>query len=358
MFIIISILSIIVGLSLLIIIHELGHFCAAKWSGLLVEEFGIGFPPRIWAWRPKRWIKENGTLRQVQGETEYSFNWLPFGGFVRIYGERAGDERVDIPQSRSFAHQSVWRRMYIVGAGVLMNFMLGWLLISAVFAIGLPRSLVVTDVVDSGIAESAGIQKSDQLIGFESVTALTDFLNKNKGIAVPLTVKRNGGEIIITVTPRVEVPEGEGNLGILLVEMGLERQGIFGSLWEGMQTALQMVWLTILGFVDLVIGIVTDASVFDKFVGPVGIVNVAIETTRLGFVHFLQLLGIISINLAVFNLIPIPALDGGRMFFLWIEKLRGKALDPKIEMTTNGIGFALLMLLIAVITVKDILTLL
>ncbi len=344
---ILSVILIFFGLSALIIIHEAGHFFAAKWGGLLVEEFGFGLPPRIFG--------------KKIGETLYSINWLPFGGFVKIYGERppaGGDESAGVDSSRSFSHQGILKRAVIIAAGVLMNFALGWLLISAVFMIGIPQSVLITAVAEDSIAESAGIQSGDQLVDFQTVPALLEFVDANKGNEVMLNVRRETEDLKITVTPRVDVPEGEGNLGIFIVESGLPKLGLLESIWQGFLTSVRMLGLIFAGLADLVIGLFTDFSVLERFVGPVGIVNVAVQTTKLGVAHFIQLLAIISLNLAVFNVIPIPALDGGRLLFLLIEKVKGRPLDVRTEMVANGLGFAFLLLLILAITVKDILTLL
>jgi len=150
MFEIISVIAIIAGLSLLIIIHEVGHFTAAKAFGLLVEEFGFGLPPRM--------------IGKKIGETLYSLNWLPLGGFVRIYGERQETEKLNISSIRSLAQQPIWKRALVIGAGVGMNIILGWVLLSAVFAIGIPQTLLITDVVENGILREPVV---DKLLLFE-----------------------------------------------------------------------------------------------------------------------------------------------------------------------------------------------
>lgn len=336
-------MAIVFGLSILVVIHEFGHFLAAKKFGLLVEEFGFGLPPRFWG--------------KKIGETFYSFNWLPFGGFVKIFGERHGEEVVgDI--RRSFSRQKIWKRASVISAGVLMNFLLGWILLSAVFMVGLPEALLVADIKIGGLADLAGIKKGDQLTDFKLVPDLVKFLDENKGREVSLNAKRGKEQIVIKVVPRLIVPEGEGNLGIYLVESGLPKSGILESFWKGLANAASMTAMIFFGILDLIVGVFTDISVLERFIGPVGIVNVAIETTKLGLVPFLQLLSMISLNLAVFNIFPIPALDGGRLLFLVIEKLKGSPLNPKTEMAVNGFGFAFLLFLILAITVKDVLTLL
>lgn len=364
MFEFLSVIFIIAGLSVLVIIHEAGHFFSAKWFGLLVEEFGFGLPPRAWG--------------KKVGETLYSLNWLPFGGFVKIYGENRSEQSESYPNAtnntrkiiesdgfvssgrdpdRSFSHQPAYKRALIIASGVLMNFLLGWVLISIVYMIGIPQALLVTDVRAGGLADLAGIQTGDQLTDFKLVPDFVKFLDKNKSQEISLNVERGEEKIIVKVTPRLSAPEGEGNLGVFLVESGLPKLGILESFWQGLKTAVQMSGTIFLGLADLIIGVFTDISILEKFIGPVGIVNVAIETAKLGITHFLQLLALISLNLAVFNVIPIPALDGGRLFLLLVEKIRRRPLDPKIEMAISGFGFAFLFFLIIAITVKDILTL-
>lgn len=334
---------IFLGLSVLVIIHELGHFFSAKWFGLLVEEFGFGIPPRLWG--------------KKIGETLYSVNFLPFGGFVKIFGERHGEEfGGDV--SRSFSHQLIWKRFLVIFSGVLMNFLLGWALISAVYIIGIPQSLLITELQERGIAADAGLQKGDQIFGFKGVPEFVNFVNQNKGREVALNIQRRGKELAVKVTPRLNVPEGEGNLGIFLVESGLPKSGFFAAIGRGLNTALGMSGVIFLGILDLIVGVFTDISALERFLGPVGIVNVAVETAKLGAVYFFQLLALISLNLAVFNIFPIPALDGGRLVFLVVEKLKGRPISPKTEMAINGLGFAFLLFLIIAITVRDILTLL
>src|SRR3989344_6857263 len=146
-----AILIVIVGISLLIFVHELGHFLVAKKMGLLVEEFGFGFPPRLFSWK--------------KGETTYSLNWLPFGGFVKIYGE----DPSEADGERSFSNQKAWKRSLLIVAGVLMNFLLGWLLMSVIFMVGIPKAIFISEVVPESPAAMVGLQTEDEVSGFESV---------------------------------------------------------------------------------------------------------------------------------------------------------------------------------------------
>ncbi len=343
MFELVSLLLIIFALSVLIIIHELGHFCVAKYLGLLVEEFGFGMPPRL---AGKRW-----------GETLISLNWLPFGGFVRVYGERHAEEKTGIPPTRSLAHQPLSKKVLFMSSGVMMNFVLGWLLVSMVFMAGIPPSVLITEIKENSLAASAGFLAGDQLIDFKTVDSFIDFINKNRGREVNLEVSRAGKALNIKVTPRTAVPEGEGNLGIAIVETGLPKTGFFSSFWEGLKTSVALLGAILLGVFKLVVGVFADIKLLENFVGPVGIVNVAVQTAKLGLVNLLQLIALISLNLAVFNVLPIPALDGGHLFFLLIGKLKGSPIKPGTEILVNGLGFAFLLLLIFAVTVKDILTL-
>lgn len=338
-----SVVIIFVGLSALIIIHELGHFLVARYFGLLIEEFGFGIPPRL--------------IGKKIGETLISLNWLPFGGFVKIYGERHMDEKPGIDINRSFAHQSAGKKSLIIIAGVVMNFLLGWALISLVFMVGLPQSILITEIKENSLAKSAGLAAGDQFIDFKTTDSFIKFVEANKGKEVLLKIKRGEENLNIAITPRLKVSEGEGNLGIAIQEMGLPKTGFFQAIWKGLNATFGLIAGIFLALGKLVIGIFVDRSILNQFIGPIGIVNIAIQTTKLGIPNFLQLLALISLNLAVFNVLPIPALDGGRLFFILIEKIKGSAINPKTENIMNALGFVFLLLLILTVTVKDILTL-
>jgi len=344
MFEFISYVLIIFGLSILVIIHESGHFFAAKLSGILVEEFGFGLPPKMFG--------------RKFGETIISLNWLPFGGFVRLYGEQHGEEKSNLPIERSFSHQTIGTRAMVIGAGVLMNFLLGWLLLSAVFMIGIPQSLLVTDMRKGSAAEMAGIKTEDEILGFPTVPDLTKYLDENIGKEIQLRIRRTDGERMIPVRLSEGTSREDGKLGVYLVEAGTPKFGFFKSLGNGFTQSIRGVGMIFGGLLTLVTGIFTRTGGMGQFVGPVGIVKVAFQATKLGFANFLQLLSMLSLNLAVFNVLPFPALDGGRLLFLLIEKISGKKMNQKTEMAFNAAGFLVLILLIAFVTVSDVLKLL
>jgi regulator of sigma E protease len=350
------IILVIIGLSLLILGHEAGHFFMAKMFGLKVDEFGIGFPPRITA--------------KKFGETEYSINWLPFGGFVRIGGERGEFEGVspeggspeaaqqaelsDGDKARLFYNQPAWKKSLIMLAGVFMNFILGWLLIAAVFMIGVPQTLVISGTQAGSPAAAAGIQAGDVVKGYTDAQSFINYIDAHKGTPVSVTVIRNNKDISYTMTPRVNVPADQGALGVALEEGGAARENFFKALWDGLQDAAMISWLTLQAFYELLKQIFVHASIPADVVGPVGIFGIAEETGHIGLAYLLQFLGIISINLMIVNCIPFPALDGGRFLMVLIEKVKGSPMPYKVEAWINGVGFALLLLLMVVLTVRDI----
>lgn len=334
-----TILVVIIGIALLILIHEFGHFIVAKKMGLLVEEFGIGFPPRFWS--------------KKIGETVYSVNFLPFGGFVKIYGEdpSAAKGGEDPNRHRAFYSQSVWKRVLIVTAGVVMNFLLGWFLISLIFAIGTPKVVLISDVIPGSPAALAGILPQDQVRGFQSASELVSFINQNRGKEISITVWRNGEDVKIKATPRLVE---EAALGVALAEAGIERHSLLGSLVEGLKTAATIVASILAAFANLIWGFLTQGKVLIDFVGPIGIFGVASQAGSLGFLYLVQLIAMISLNLAVLNVLPFPALDGGRLLFVLIEKIKGSPFSANFERNANAAGFLFLLLLMIAITIRDV----
>jgi regulator of sigma E protease len=362
------VIIVIVGLSLLILGHEAGHFLVAKLFGLKVDEFGFGFPPRIGAIRPKN------------SETEYSFNWLPFGGFVKISGERGEfamqdeiknglndglklkkDEKVLAkPASAApadkhlFYNQPAWKKSLIVLAGVIVNFIIGWLLISIVLMVGTPQTLVITGTQPNSPAAVAGIMAGDVVKGYTSSQNFIDYINAHRGQPTAITVVRADKEITYTVTPRVTTAPDQGAVGVELQDAGSPREAPLPALWDGLQSSALLLWLTIGAFGALITQLFVHASLLPGVVGPVGIFGIAQETGKIGLIYLIQLLGIISINLTVVNCIPFPALDGGRFLMVIIEKIKGSAVPEKVEAWVNGVGFALLLILMVLLTVRDI----
>lgn len=343
-----NILLVIIGISFLIFGHELGHFLSAKFFGVRVDEFGFGFPPRLFG--------------KKVGDTVYSVNALPFGGFVRIHGEDtvAGEER----DPRSFASQPVWKRGVVMLAGVFMNFVIGWLILSAVFMAGIPSHLGVLDTAPGSPAAEAGIKAGDFIVAAAhndnklsdpvSAESFVSFVDRAGTDELTLTLDRGGEKISVSLRGRENPPKGEGSLGVGISDTGVPSSSFFGGLGKGAEEMANMTKLIAAGFVSLIGNAFTNPSVLKEVAGPVGVVSIASKASGLGFVYFLQFLGLLSANLVVLNLLPFPALDGGKFLFLLYEKARRKPAPEKVQMAVNVGGFALLILLMLLVTVQDV----
>lgn len=340
---------VLIGLSLLVLGHEAGHFFAAKMFGVKVEEFGFGFPPRIFA--------------KKFGETEYSLNWLPFGGFVKISGERGEFAMVEDPVSKSqaFVHSSrlfytqpTWKKSLMLLAGVIINFILGWLFISAALMIGTPNALVIGGVQPNSPAAAVGLAAGDIVEHYQDAKSFIQFIDAHRGQPTEVVVNRSGKEMTFTVTPRLQTAANEGAIGVELAEAGSPREAPLPALWDGLQASISLLGMTFMAFYQLFRDLFVHASLMQGVTGPVGIFGIAEQTGQIGLIYLLQFIGIISINLAVVNCIPFPALDGGRFLMVLIEKIKGSAVSEKVEATINGVGFAILILLMVLLTVRDI----
>ena len=344
-----DILLIIVSLSVLILVHEMGHFASAKFFKVGVEEFGIGFPPRLFG--------------KKYGETTYSINALPFGGFVKIAGEDGGAEN-EIQNSSSFSSQKTWKRTIILAAGVCMNIIAGWIIFSAVFMAGVPMKLAILEVFPDSPASTADIRANDFITSATyGEKTLKDPVQTNEFIGLvkeaggnPMTIELERGKetIVKTIKGRVNPPEGQGSLGIGLGEAGVAQKGFFESIWEGAKYTADVTRMIFVGFFDLIIKIFTTPDATKNVAGPVGIVMIAKQATDIGFVYFLQLLGLISVNLAVLNLLPFPALDGGRILVLFIEKIKGSPVSLRAQSWINMAGFFFLIALMLFVTFQDV----
>lgn len=338
-----TIVIFIIALSALILIHELGHFLAAKWFGLLVEEFGIGFPPRLFG--------------KKIGETVYSVNLLPFGGFVRIHGESRDRHVIETQPEKSFWFLRAWKRAVILGAGVIMNFVLGWIVLAAIYMVGAPKGVIVTNVSPDSPAASAGLLQNDRILDFERTEDFINFVNGKKGEEIMVRVARGGETTEVNVVPRVNPPEGQGPLGVSLTEVGFSKLPFFQSLKEGLVSSFKILGGIVAALAGLIGGIFIGKPALESFVGPVGVFQAASQAADFGFAYFMQIIGLISLNLVVLNVLPIPALDGGRLFFLLIEKLKGSPIRPERERAANAIGFIALLLLMVAITIRDVIKL-
>lgn len=334
---------VIIFLSILILVHELGHFWAARKFGLWVEEFGFGLPPRIWS--------------KKIGETIYSVNALPFGGFVKIYGENGhsnSDSQRSFPNFRSFAFLPAWKRAVILSAGVVMNFIFGWLLLSAALSIGVPQAILITEIRSDSPAAQAGILLGDKVVGFQKIDEFVNYIRQNRGKEIILKIERGREIMEFKVEPRLNPAVGEGALGVGLMETGLSRKNLLASLAEGLRISLETTAAIFAAIFNLFADFFAGRTPLERITGPVGIVEMTAQAGGLGIVYLLQFFALISLNLAVINVFPFPALDGGRLIFLLAEKIKGSPLPRRFENFANTLGMAFLLLLMAAITIKDI----
>ncbi len=353
-----TVIVFIIILALLVFVHELGHFLVAKRYGVKVEEFGFGFPPRIWG------IKRGGTL--------YSLNWIPLGGFVKILGED-GEEKEN---PNSFAHKKIWQRSSILAAGVIMNILLAIALAGLGYTIGLPTAIddaqeaagaqvqIVAVAADSPAA-LAGIKAGDTVVSLQSQDSpqikeisraadFQDFANQHKGQEILLHLRRGQQVFAVEATPRANPPTGEGPLGVALARVVIQSYPWQRAIFEGGAAVLSLTWATLAGLGHLLWQLVWHTRVVGELTGPVGIFSLTGQAAQLGFVYLLQLTVILSINLAIVNIMPWPALDGGRLLFLLIEKIKGRPIKQTLEKAIHTIGFVLLILLMVLVTLRDI----
>ena len=379
-----TIVIFVLVLSVIVFVHEAGHFFTARRLGVKAEEFGLGFPPRAVGWYKNKkgkwlWIFGNRSVESLEASvhedlhpatkaTVYSLNWLPIGGFVKIKGEN-GEGQND---HDSFAAKKIWQRIVILAAGVIMNVVLAWTLFSVGYMIGMPQStdtvgknaiitnssVMVSSVIAGSPAESAGLKAgdailkiNDEVVGTE--TALQDAVAKNDGQATRVLVKRDGEEQKILVTPTVS-SGSRATMGVAIYASGLIRYPFFSALVEGAKTTGWMIKEIFGAFGGLFTSIFKGQSVAGQFAGPVGIASITGQAARLGFTHLLQFVALLSLNLAVLNILPFPALDGGRILFLIIEKVKGKPVKREVENAIHNLGFFLLIALVIFITYKDI----
>jgi len=354
-----TILLFLVLLSVLVLAHEWGHFSAARKSGMVVEEFGIGFPPKLFSWKDKK-----GTV--------WSVNLIPIGGFVRIQGE-SGEHRFE---AGSFATKSYLARFIVLFAGVFMNLVVAVLLFSIGFAFGLPsvieggvdaRAIVsdeainVVQVLAGSPAEQAGITNGDKVLTIDGETFTSgetarEALRPNEdGSPIEIGIEHSGEAKTVKVVPAYIEDIGRDGVGLALVETGKVRYPWYFAPVKGVTTTVGMTVQIVEAFGGLIKGVFTkDSNVAAQLSGPVGIAVLTGQVADLGLAHLVQFAAMLSVNLAVLNIMPFPALDGGRIFFLAVEAIRRKPNSQSFEQAVHAAGFALLILLVVFVTYRDI----
>jgi regulator of sigma E protease len=349
-----TVLLFIVVLAILVLVHEVGHYLAARLFGIDVEEFGIGYPPRAW-----------GVKR---GKTFWSINWIPIGGFVRIRGE----DDPDATGPGSFAHKPAWQRAVVICAGVFMNLVLSSLLFGIGFISGVPQiaeglpdtarvrdpRVQVIEVLPDSPASEAGFSVGDIIVAVEGeplarVEAIQERVNAAEG-AVDVELRRGKETVRLELTPELDEASGRRIMGVALVESAVVSYPWYEALPKGVYATGFYVKEIVLSLADLVKGLFVGQKPGVEFSGPVGIAVLTGQAAKLGFTYLMQFAALLSVNLAVINILPIPALDGGRLLFIIIEKFRGRGVRPIVEAVTHRIAFFLLLGLVVLVTIKDL----
>jgi len=344
----------------LIILHEFGHFILAKKFGVKVEEFGIFLPPRL--------------IGKKIGETIYSLNLLPFGAFVKLYGEEDREKR----EYWSFTKKPIWQRALIVLGGVVSFWIISAILLSVVMGLGAPTAISdeenenlidpkvqIAAIAPGSPAEEAEIKPGDtikqliinnQQLTINKVKEVQEFTNLHKGEEVTLTIERGKEIFEVSLVPRVSPPEGEGPMGVALVRTAIKSYPWYLAPVKGIEACLKITGAYTTGLVQILGNLIQGKGLplEAPVMGPVGIVSLMTQFVKLGITYYLQFLAIISIGLAILNILPIPALDGGKLLFLGIEAARKRPISQKIEQQITTFFFALLIALMIWVTIKDI----
>lgn len=417
-------------LAILILTHEFGHFIFAKLSGVKVEEFGLGFPPRILGFQFLRGkifkeiekeksleveidtlkvgeetlIKEKITegiqevgeavpvkkrrfifwnkkpideeSKNLEAGTVYSLNLIPFGGFVKIYGEEGGASQ----DKRSFSSQRLYVRALILAAGVLFNLLFAWPVLTTGYLIGAPVSIenneisggnitnkgvIIVQVQENTPAEAAGLKEGDYLLEFVSkngeilkvsdVKSVQDFIAKYSGTEIQINYLRGEKEFSVKATPVIKPEANKGSLGIAMDYVATIKFPFFRAVWEGLKSTVQLTLIIAKTLISFFYDLISKREMVSQVSGPIGIVGFFSSAMQSGFIFVLRLIALLSINLALINIVPFPALDGGRLLFLLLEFIKGKPISQKAANIANNIGFAILIILMIVITYRDIL---
>lgn len=347
---------------MLVLVHEAGHFLVAKFFKIRVDEFGFGFPPRL--------------LSFVRGETRYSLNLIPFGGFVKIFGEDPTEEIKDGETHRNFSHKPRTVQAFVLIAGILGNLLLAWLLISAGFMVGLSApegeqwgvpvanpALTIVEVLPDSPAARADLRAGDIILSIShggrvlekpSADSTSAFISDTFAGAINVSVERGGKSLSFAIEPTRALLEGRPAIGIAMDMMGIVRLPIHRALFFGAKATVLLSAEVARSLVSFIRDAFTGTADIKNLAGPVGIAGLVGQARALGVAPLLSLAALISINLALINLIPFPALDGGRLLFVAIEAIRRKAIPAKIAQTANAVGFCVLLLFLAFITYHDL----
>ena len=368
----------IIGLSVLIFAHELGHFLVAKACHTYVEEFSLGYPPRLGGFvkskGKRRLFWGKNVPRPDKGATIYSLGWIPFGGFNKLKGEFGKNKDTD-----SFFAQTWWKKIFIALGGVAGNILLSVLIFTICFTLGSPQvishgepaegpllGIQILGVDPSSPAAKAGVIPGDIILkvdnnSFGSLEELQAYIRERKDIPLIFHLKRGKKNLSLEITPKSaktifpELKADYGVIGVNLAETALVSYPWYKSLWLAIENTFSLMGTIFAGIWLMLKSLFTKGVMIGQVIGPVGLVSMSSKVAKVGFIYFLQITGTLSVALAACQLIPFPALDGSRVVFALIEGIRrGRPIPPKVEATIVTVGFYILLFLIIFVTYKDI----
>ncbi|MEI6057758.1 MAG: site-2 protease family protein [bacterium] len=360
-----TIIIFIIVLAVLIVVHELGHFLAARAFGIRVDEFGLGFGPRLFG---------KTFTHKKHGATIYTLNAIPLGGFVKIFGENPDADSLTGPDSaRSFVNKPRWAQAIVLAAGVFFNFLFAWAIVSLGFLGGIPVSpesypqyanqiqnphIIVDAVKEGSPAKLAGLTAGDTLL-VPSIETLQNTVAQSHGNAITLErITAAGAHSTLSILPATSTTLSNYVIGIEMENAGTLRLPIHLAIWEGGKLTLYMIKAVVVGIWTLIVGAFHgDGALLSQVAGPIGIAKKIGQESGLGFGYLISFVAFISVNLGVLNLVPFPALDGSRILFVAIESVIRRRIKPVIMNTVNGIGFVLLLLLMFVVTYREVVSL-
>lgn len=375
-----SILILIIILAVLIFVHELGHFLIAKKSGIRVDEFAIGFPPRIWS--------------TVKNGTRYAINAIPIGGYVKIFGETADDESLNPDNKNSFLNKPRYIQAAVLVGGVLFNVLFAWFLLWISFMSGSPQIVseqnqkyvtesfvVITDTQEDSPAQLAGLESGDKILSVTripisdsndevstgsiqnentfdqekiSMEEIMSTVSSSEGL-VFINIDRGGELLNFEINTSNEIiPDGTPAIGIAMANVGIVKMNFFTAIFESAKVTYQTTIDIFKGLALLIGDAIAGEGELDTVAGPVGIVGMVSDASNYGFVYLLTFTAFISINLAVLNIMPFPALDGGRLVIVLIESIIRRQINPKFVNILNFVGFVILISFMILITWNDI----
>lgn len=352
----VAFLIFIVILSILVLVHEFGHFIVAKLFGVKVEEFAIGFPPKLWS------VKK--------GDTTYMINLIPFGGYVKLFGEDGSH----IKDNKSFAHKKWWQRSFIISAGILMNLILGGICLGIAFIIGMPvldanpdvsypyakiETQVIAYEINEGSPSENIIMEGDEIISINGIAVdnVAEFKDQIQNIGegkVEIALNRKNELLNVEVTSQFSEEDNIYQIGAYLVEGQIVKYPFYLAIPMGFVEMIRLLGAMIVAFYIIIKDLIFSHQAPTQIAGPVGIYKIAATASELGIVYLIQLMAILNINLAIINFLPIPALDGGRLVFIIMEKIRGKKVSTHIENLIHTAGFLVIIGLIILVTISDI----